>query len=274
VKLVTFVERAGGAERVGAVVDGAVVEVPDGGRGLIGLLAAGPLEDVAPSGPSRALESVRLLAPLPRPHRIFALAGNFADHIDEGGEVLRTRGTPRVFSKPPSCVIGPDEPIRIPAISSTVDHELELAAIVGFGGSVAGYAVFNDVSARYLELPERGEPDEADGWYDFINGKWCDTFGPLGPWLVTADELEDVTALEMRLTVNGETRQSGSTGQMIFGVEEALAFVARLCALAPGDVIAMGTPAGTAIGTGKYLRPGDVVEATIEGLGTLRNPVE
>jgi len=283
VQLVTFVT-PDGREAVGVHEAGTIREAAAAG-GLLGAFEAG-LETLADRGASYPLDTVRLLAPLPRPNRIFALAGNFADHILEGGERVRRRegSTPRVFSKPPSCVIGPEAGIRIPSISTTVDHEIELAVVVGrraarirredVASVVAGYAVFNDVSARYLTFEDRDEAAADDAWYDFINGKWCDTFGPLGPYLVTADEVPDPGALAMELRVNGEVRQSGSTAQMIFDVGDALAFISRICELAPGDVIAMGTPAGTAIGTGKYLVPGDVVEATIQGLGTLRNPVE
>lgn len=283
-----------GAARVGVQSGDAVVDVSgefSGGmlelldRGREGLEVAGRLA-ADPAAVRIPLEDVKLLAPVPRPGKIFASAANFADHVLEGGGEVRVKEgrVPLVFSKLPSSVIGPSQPIVLPAVSQTVDWELELAVVIGRHakhvsvddamGVVAGYAVFNDVSARTMSYPERTQFGDTEEWFDFINGKWCDTFAAFGPKLVTADAVADPHALGMRLTVNGQTWQDGTTSQMIFRVPEIIAFISRWATLEPGDVLVTGTPGGTGEPTDTYLRAGDVVEGSITGLGTLVNPVE
>jgi 2-keto-4-pentenoate hydratase/2-oxohepta-3-ene-1,7-dioic acid hydratase in catechol pathway len=283
----------GGAPRVGALVDGAVADLGGGpgDRGMLGLLAGGPdalaeaARAVDEEAPRIPLGDVRLLAPVPRPGKIFASAANFADHVLEGGGEVRAKEgrAPLVFSKLPSSVIGPGAPIVLPAVSHTVDWELELAVVIGRRAKhvrvedaldvVAGYSVFNDVSARTMSYPERTQFGATEEWFDFINGKWCDSFAAFGPALVTADAVADPHALDMRLTVNGKLWQDGSTSQMIFRIPEIIAFVTRWATLEPGDVLVTGTPAGTGEPSDTYLQPGDVVEGTISGLGTLTSPV-
>jgi 2-keto-4-pentenoate hydratase/2-oxohepta-3-ene-1,7-dioic acid hydratase in catechol pathway len=283
----------GSPPRVGVHVDGRVVDLGDGpGGGMLGLLAGGDAElaDAAalaadPATPTVALSDVQLLAPVPRPGKIFASAANFADHVLEGGgEVGEKQGRePLVFSKLSSSVIGPGAPIVLPSVSQTVDWELELAVVIGRRAKhvrvadaldvVAGYGVFNDVSARTMSYPERTQFGDTEEWFDFINGKWCDSFAAFGPFLVTADAVADPHALDMRLRVNDRVWQDGSTSHMIFRVPEIIAFITRWATLEPGDVIVTGTPGGTGEPTDTYLRAGDVVEGTISGLGTLTNPV-
>jgi 2-keto-4-pentenoate hydratase/2-oxohepta-3-ene-1,7-dioic acid hydratase in catechol pathway len=231
-------------------------------------------------------DAVRLLAPIPRPPKVLAAAANYQAHITEAGlpEVDRTRIVPKLFLKPSSAVIAPGEPLRLPTISQDVDWELELGVVIGTRardlgvaealGAVAGYTIVNDVSARSLDwgLADR-EPNDWNGFFDWLNGKWLDGFAPMGPWLLTADEVPDPGALEIELRVNGTVRQAGSTGQMIFGVPELVSFASRIMTLEPGDVIATGTPAGVGATTGDRLRDGDLMEGTISGLGTLRTPV-
>ena len=294
-RLVSFLLH-GGETRVGAVVDDAVVDLTtalDGlDGGMLALLAGGPaaLERAAGAaangGDRLSLDGLKLLAPVPRPGKIFAAAQNFADHILEGGGVARASEgrVPLVFSKLSSGVTGPGEPIVLPGVSKSVDWELELAVVIGTRAKhvpveraldhVAGYAVANDVSARTMDYPERTQPvGPTEEWFDFINGKWCDSFTALGPYLVTADEVADPGALDMRLRVNDRVWQEGSTGQMIFTVAELIAFISRWATLEPGDVILTGTPGGTGDPSGTYLQDGDVVECAIAGLGTLVNPV-
>lgn len=236
--------------------------------------------------PSWPAARVEVLAPVPRPGKVLAVAGNFQSHITEGGgkEVEKSRTTPRFFLKPATAVIGPGQAILRPALSPAVDYELELGVIIGRRGRnidpakglqhVAGYTIFNDVSARRLSLAERRDPRPMDDFFDWLNGKWFDTFAAMGPFLVSSEEIPDPEGLAMRLWVNGELRQNGSTSQMIYNVSELVAFISEFVTLEPGDVIATGTPAGVGDASGTYLQAGDVVVGAIEGLGELINPVE
>lgn len=233
-----------------------------------------------------SLADIELLPPIPRPGKIFAMYGNYADHILEGGDEVppKAASVPLLFCKLPSTLIGSGAPIILPTVSNAVDWELELAVIIGqrlrnvsvddAPRFVAGYSIFLDISARAMTYPGRTRFGATEAWFDFLYGKWCDTFAVLGPSLVTADAVADADRLSMQLQVNGRLRQDCSTASMIFTVPEVIAFISRWCTLEPGDVIAMGTPAGTGLPTGDYLRPGDLIVATIEGLGTLSNPVE
>jgi 2-keto-4-pentenoate hydratase/2-oxohepta-3-ene-1,7-dioic acid hydratase in catechol pathway len=228
------------------------------------------------------LSQIKLAAPVPHPDKILALAGNYQAHIREGGgeAVDRSNSTPRVFIKPVSAVNHHQGIVRIPRRSQAVDYEIELGVIIGRRcryvkaqdalDYVAGYTVFNDISARRLDIPETRKPREGDRWFDWLNGKWFDTFAPIGPYLVTADEIDDPQALQLHLWVNGDLRQDSSTKYMIYGVAELIEWISDFCTLEPGDVIATGTPAGVGNTTGTYLRAGDTVDAEIAGIGRLR----
>jgi 2-keto-4-pentenoate hydratase/2-oxohepta-3-ene-1,7-dioic acid hydratase in catechol pathway len=234
-----------------------------------------------------SLESVKLLAPIPRPGKIIALAGNYAEHIKETGRALglsdspRSTTLPRPFLKPATAVIGPGEQIPWPAYSQQIDYEIELAVVISSTAKcvepvealdyVAGYCIVNDVSARSVTFKANRKARPWDEFYDWMNGKWADGFCPLGPYLVTADEIEDVQKLDMELTVNGVTRQKANTSTMIYPVADIVSFLSHLMTLEPGDIIATGTPSGVALATGEYLQPGDVIECRIEKLGTLTN---
>jgi 2-keto-4-pentenoate hydratase/2-oxohepta-3-ene-1,7-dioic acid hydratase in catechol pathway len=233
-----------------------------------------------------SLDSVQLLAPILRPPKLLAAAANYQAHIDEGGgaKVDASRSTPKLFLKPSSSLIGPDEPLRLPSISKEVDWELELAVVIGTRGfeipveraldHVAGYTIVNDISARSVDW---GIADRADnhwnGFFDWLNGKWADGFAPMGPWIVTPDEIADPQSLELRLILNGEAVQTGSTAEMIHNCAELITFASRYMTMEPGDVIATGTIAGTGAATGVYLKDGDVMDGELEGIGTLRTPV-
>jgi len=232
------------------------------------------------------LSSVRLLAPLRRPPKLLALAGNYQDHVRESNvaDVQKARAVPLLFLKPSSSIIAAGEPVYAPDISNAVDYELELAVVIGRRckkiraadalGVVAGYMVANDISARVVEWGvERGEVTPRMAFFDWLNGKWPDSFAPLGPYLVTADDVPDPQQLAMRLSVNGVVRQEASTADMIFTVAETIAFCARFMTLEPGDVILTGTPSGVGATTDTYLQPGDRIEAWIQGVGTLITPV-
>jgi 2-keto-4-pentenoate hydratase/2-oxohepta-3-ene-1,7-dioic acid hydratase in catechol pathway len=215
-------------------------------------------------------KQVRLCAPVPRPGKIVAVARNYAAHAEERGQrELPTE--PVLFLKAPSAVVGPEDEVVLPAATSRTDYEGELAAVIGRAAHridpehalecVAGYCVANDVTARDFQN-ERGQ--------HFI-GKSCDTFAPLGPALVTADEVPDPQDLGIRTTVSGEILQSGRTKEMIFPVAEVIAFASRLMRLEPGDVVLTGTPegVGAARTPPRWLREGDVVEVEIERVGRL-----
>ncbi len=235
--------------------------------------------------PGMPLARTRLLAPILRPPKILALAGNYVEHVRESGWQMpdKTGVTPRVFMKPATAVIGPDAPIIAPRLTKELDYELEMAAVIGTPCKdvsaahaldyVAGYMVFNDVSARSLTVAEGRTVRPWDDFFDWLNGKWFDTFAAMGPYLVTADEVGDPQALDMKLTVNGEVRQDATTAMMVFSVAELVAWCAQFMTLEPGDIIATGTPSGVGKARGIFLQPGDVVEGTIARLGTLRNPV-
>jgi 2-keto-4-pentenoate hydratase/2-oxohepta-3-ene-1,7-dioic acid hydratase in catechol pathway len=186
--------------------------------------------------------------------------------------------------KPTTAIIGTGDAIRVPPSTGFADWELELAVVIGKQGRdltpqqaaahIAGYTIFNDISARQLAFRQDLPQQEGDYYFDWLVGKWLDTFGPMGPWLTTADEIAAADNLSMKLWYNGGLQQDANTGQMIFSPAEAIAFISQFITLEPGDVISTGTPAG--VGASKKLRlnPGDHIRGEIEGLGVLENRVE
>ncbi len=231
--------------------------------------------------------SVNLLVPEPKPNKIILLAGNYSAHIEEGGGRAeeRSRTFPYCFIKPPSTTLtNPGDPIRIPAISpDEIDWEIELGVVMGReckGVSetdalsyVAGYTVVNDISDRnFKPNPERTER-EKDSYFDWLHGKWHDTFCPVGPCVLPADEVADPQELHLTLKVNGEIEQDSPATGMIFPVAAIIAFISSFVTLEPGDIISTGTPDGVGKAKGKFLHPGDEVEAIISQIGSLRNPV-
>jgi 2-keto-4-pentenoate hydratase/2-oxohepta-3-ene-1,7-dioic acid hydratase in catechol pathway len=206
-----------------------------------------------------------------RVRNFIAIGLNFADHAAETGAPIPAE--PIIFNKAPSCIVGPNDDVIIPRGSQKTDWEVELAIVIGktatYVGAnealdfVAGYCVCNDVSEREFQI-ERGGT--------WTKGKGCPTFGPLGPWLVTPDEIPDVQNLSMWLEVNGERVQNGSTKTMIFNVAQIVSYVSHFMILEPGDVITTGTPPGVGMGMKppRYLKPGDVVSLGIQSLGEQR----
>ena len=266
---------------------------PNPPRNVIEILRRGPaclaaLAELASSTDVLTpLDSVKLLAPVPRPSKVIALAGNYSEHIKEAGLSLglsdspRKTTVPRPFLMPPTVVIGPDEEIPWPSYSDKIDYEIELAVVIGKTAKnvsadesldyVAGYTIANDVSARSVTFAKRRAERPWDEFYDWLNGKWADGFLPMGPYLFTADAVDNVQNLEMILKVNGEIRQKANTSQMIYPVADVVSFLSHIMTLEPGDCLATGTPAGVAVATGKFLQSGDTIECTIEKLGTLTN---
>jgi 2-keto-4-pentenoate hydratase/2-oxohepta-3-ene-1,7-dioic acid hydratase in catechol pathway len=237
------------------------------------------------------LDSVKLLAPIPRPGKSLALAGNYSEHIKEASmtrgfnvglsDSPRMTTVPRPFLMPPTVVTGPDDEIPWPAYSKDVDYELELAVVIGKKAKavtadsaleyVAGYTIANDVSARTVTFKKARAERQWDEFYDWLNGKWSDGFLPMGPYLLIRDEIDNVQNLNLTLKVNGKVKQNANTSQMIYPVADIVSFLSHIMTLEPGDIIATGTPSGVGLATGNYLKPGDKIECSIEKLGTLTN---
>jgi len=248
-----------------ADVDGAFL-AGDGVDRVRAALEAGALPELP------ANEDLRIGAPVARPGKVVCIGLNYRDHAEETGAKIPER--PVVFLKAPYTVVGPHDTVLIPRGSTKTDYEVELAVAIGRAARylespeaalehVAGYAISNDVSEREFQI-------EYSNQWDL--GKSCETFNPLGPWLVTPDEVGDPGKLGLRLSVNGERRQDGHTGNLIFDVAYVVWYLSQYMLLEPGDVINTGTPAGVALGRADkpYLRAGDVVELEIDGLGTAR----
>ena len=238
------------------------------GGGLERLRALAATPDALPDAPANA----RLGPPVARPRNVFAIGLNFSDHAKETGKEIPTE--PVLFMKATGAVCGPTDPILIPRGSVKTDWEVELALVIGRTARyleskeaarehVAGFCIANDVSERSFQIERGGQ---------WSKGKSSDNFLPLGPWLVTADEVPDPQALAMQLTVNGQTRQSGNTSLMIFDVYHIVHYLSQFLTLEAGDVVITGTPPGVGMGMKppEFLAAGDVVELTIDGLGRQR----
>jgi 2-keto-4-pentenoate hydratase/2-oxohepta-3-ene-1,7-dioic acid hydratase in catechol pathway len=245
----------------------AVLESGERGRAaIIDFVANAPADSISP------LSSVRLLAPVPRPTKLICVGLNYRDHATETHAELPK--VPTIFAKFPNVVIGPGQPIVLPKNSRKPDYEAEFMFVIGTGGRhiaagdwqrhVFGYTIFNDVSARDFQLATT----------QWTMGKTFDTFAPMGPTLVSADEIEDPHALDIRLSIGGETLQQSNTRELIFKIPDLVAFLSSVFTLEPGDVVATGTPSGVGFARKppRYLQPGEEVVVSIEGLGELRNP--
>ncbi len=250
--------------------------------GLRDLLAAGPevWQHVARAGKRTDVirvprDKVRLTAPIPDPRKIICLGLNYRDHAAETNSPIPRE--PILFSKYPTAIVGPGDPIVLPTVSQEVDYEAELVIVIGRRGRhlteatamehVAGYTIGHDVSARDWQLKKDGK--------QWMAGKTFDTFAPIGPELVTTDDVPDPHNLGIRLRLNGQTMQDSNTRQMIFGVAATVAYLSRIFTLEPGDLIFTGTPPGVGMARKPpvWLKPADTVEVEIDGLGVLRNPV-
>ena len=231
------------------------------------------LADARASGWLVPREDAYWFAPVPRPGKIVCIGLNYGDHAGEIG--FTPPKTPTVFSKFPSCVIAPGEPVVIPPLSTQVDYEAELAVVIGRRATrvsagraydyVLGYTAFNDVTARDFQF----------GDVQWQRGKSCDTFAPMGQAIVTTDEIPDPHALRITLTLNGTVMQDSNTSALIFRVPELIEFITSSITLEPGDVIATGTPPGVGYARKPpvFLAPGDVMEVSIETIGALGNPI-
>ena len=247
---------------------------------MLSVLASGPegrakIENFVHNPPADAtvpLSSVQLLAPVPRPPKMICVGLNYRDHAAEARQEIPK--IPTIFAKFSNVVIGPGQPIVLPKNSRKPDYEAEFAFVIGKGGRhipsyewqqhVFGYTVFNDVSARDFQMATT----------QWMMGKTFDTFAPMGPWLVSADEIADPHALDISLSIGGETLQHSNTRELIFKIPDLVAYLSSVVTLEPGDVVATGTPAGVGFARTppRYLQPGDEVVVSIEGIGELRNP--
>lgn len=227
----------------------------------------------APRGLFTSLAKARLLAPIPKPGKVTCVGLNYADHAREQG--TEPPKSPIFFLKSGNTICGQGDPIHLPPNARKVDYEAEFAVVIGKRGSripeekaydyVAGYMVLHDVSARDLQF--------SDG--QWFRGKSCDTFAPTGPWIVTRDEIKDPHKLRISLTLNGETMQDSSTSNLIFNVPYLVSYLSQSATWEVGDIISTGTPPGVGVFRKPpvFLKPGDTVSVTVEGLGTLTNPV-
>lgn len=231
--------------------------------------------------------NVELLVPNPKPNKILLLAGNYAKHIEEGGgkSAERAETFPYVFLKPPTTTLtDPGKPVVIPKISpNAIDWELELAVVIGRRCKgvteadalqyVAGYTILNDISNRRFKPNPSRKTRDRDNFFDWLHGKWHDSFCPSGPCITSAQTIDDPQQLKMKLTVNGEVKQDASTSQMIFPVAAVIEFISSFVTLEPGDMISTGTPDGVGHAKGTYLKAGDRLVGSIERIGELASPV-
>jgi 2-keto-4-pentenoate hydratase/2-oxohepta-3-ene-1,7-dioic acid hydratase in catechol pathway len=280
-RLVTF-RRDDGNAQPGVIVRDQVVGLAQAGfPDMLAILGGGDaakakIENLIYSPPADAtvaLRDVTLLAPVPRPPKLICVGLNYRDHAIESKMEIPT--VPTIFSKFSSAVIGPGAPIVLPKNSTRPDYEAEFAFVIGKGGRhiaaedwqqhVAGYTLINDVSARDFQMATT----------QWLMGKTFDTFAPMGPHLVTADEISDPHALDISLTINGEELQHSNTRELIFKIPELVAFLSSVITLEPGDVVSTGTPAGVGFARKppRYLQPGDEVVVRVDQIGELRNPV-
>jgi 2-keto-4-pentenoate hydratase/2-oxohepta-3-ene-1,7-dioic acid hydratase in catechol pathway len=278
-KLIRFGEL--NKEKAGVVIDGKAYDVSALGEdyneqffetGGLGRLKA--FVDKNKTQLQPVPEGIRLGSPVARPSKIVCIGLNYANHAKETGAPMPPE--PVVFMKSTTALAGPFDNIVIPKNSVKTDWEVELAVVIGKKASyvdeqdaadyIAGYCLHNDVSEREFQIERNGTWDK---------GKGCDTFAPLGPWLVTSDEVADVDNLRLWLKLNGKTVQDGNTSDFIFKVPFLISYVSQFMTLLPGDVISTGTPAGVGLGMNPqvYLKAGDVVELGIDGLGTAKQSV-
>jgi acylpyruvate hydrolase len=260
-RLTTFLPPGSDIPRAGEIRNDEVVSFAVERETVLERLETGDHD--AARGDAYPLADVTLLAPVPRPRAIFGIGLNYAAHAEEQG--LDKPEFPIVFMKLPASSAPPNGPVRCPQVVRRLDYEGELVVVMGSGGSIAGYAVADDVTARDLQ---RREPQ-------WTRAKGADGFCPWGPWITSADEVPDPRNLRLTTHVNGEPRQDASTSDLIFGPQELVDFISETCTLAPGDLILTGTPSGVGMSMEprRFLSSGDVVRIEIESLGHIEHAV-
>jgi 2-keto-4-pentenoate hydratase/2-oxohepta-3-ene-1,7-dioic acid hydratase in catechol pathway len=276
-KLVRF--GAPGAEKPGLVdAQGAVrdlsAHVKDITGDMLSPSSLDKLRKIDPKSLPAAPQGVRLGAPITAVTNFIAVGLNYEDHAKETGAAIPKE--PILFNKLTNCIVGPNDNVMVPKASTKLDYEVEIAFVIGTRARyveeknalshIAGYCICNDVSERAFQAERGGQ---------WMKGKCAETFGPLGPWLVTRDEIENVQNLAMSLDVNGERRQTGNTRTMIFGIQHLLHYISQFMVLEAGDIVTTGTPPGVALGMKppKWLVPGDVMTPKIEGLGEQKSKI-
>lgn len=275
-KFVTFSETDANA-RPGLLIGDSIVDISSRFRSVLSVIHGGgeALKAAASidAGARLSLDAVKLLAPLPDPPRIFCIGLNYRDHAVESK--MEIPKVPTVFLKLPSALVGANAAIELPSISSQPDYEAEFACVIGKGGSriardawqehVFGYTILNDVSARDVQLATS----------QWTLGKSFNTFAPLGPAIVTKDEIADPHALDVKLSIDGDVLQHSNTRELIFKLPDLIAYISSITPLQPGDIISTGTPAGVGLGRSpqRWLKAGETITIEVSGLGTLVNPV-
>jgi 2-keto-4-pentenoate hydratase/2-oxohepta-3-ene-1,7-dioic acid hydratase in catechol pathway len=274
--LVSFSVADSNVPRPGVLLqqNGAVIDLAAAYDDTLAVIAAGIAAIDKPSAyPGHNLNEVRLLAPISNPPRVFAIGLNYRDHAAESKMALPS--APVVFFKLPTAIVGPGDAIVLPKESTEPDYEAELAFVIGKGGyripasawreHVYGYTIINDVSARDVQRATS----------QWSLAKSFPTYCPMGPAIVTADEIPDPHQLDLSLSINGEILQNSNTCELIFKVPELIEYISSITPLLPGDIVSTGTPSGVGMGRTpqRWLKPGDTVTVTIEGLGSLTNPV-
>jgi 2-keto-4-pentenoate hydratase/2-oxohepta-3-ene-1,7-dioic acid hydratase in catechol pathway len=275
-RFVTFSEADGNA-RPGLLIGDSVVDVSSRFRSVLSVIHGGAeaLKAAASidAGARLSLDAVKLLAPLPDPPRILCIGLNYRDHAVESK--MEIPKVPTVFLKLPSALVGANAPIELPSSSSQPDYEAEFACVIGKGGSriardawqehVFGYTILNDVSARDVQL-------STSQW---TLGKSFNTFAPLGPAIVTKDEIANPHALDVKLSIDGEVLQHSNTRELIFKLPDLIAYISSITPLQAGDIISTGTPAGVGLGRTpqRWLKAGETITIEVSGVGTLVNPV-
>jgi len=275
-KFVTF-SAGDGTTRPGILVDGSVIDISSRFRSLLSVIHGGEealsIAQSLISDVRVPMEAVQLLAPLPDPPRIFCVGLNYRDHAVESK--MEIPKVPTIFMKLPSALVGAGAAIELPSISLQPDYEAEFACVIGKGGSriarddwqdyVFGYTILNDVSARDIQLATT----------QWTLGKSFNTFAPLGPAIVTKDEIADPHAADVKLSIDGEVLQHSNTRELIFKLPDLIAYISSITPLQAGDIISTGTPAGVGLGRNpqRWLKAGETITIEVSGLGTLVNPV-
>lgn len=278
-KFVTFLPAPGPPEPGVAAGDTVVSLKPAGFESLLAVAAGGAAARAAidaylASGPRGVpLAEAQLVAPIPRPPKLICVGLNYRDHAAESR--MDIPSVPTIFNKFPNVVTGPGQPIVLPKNSQKPDYEAEFAFVIGKGGRhipagawrehVFGYTIVNDVSARDFQMATT----------QWLMGKTFDTFAPMGPWIVSGDEIGEPHELDIRLTIGGEVLQSSNTRELIFRIPDLIAYISSVVTLEAGDVVSTGTPGGVGFARKppRWLRPGDEVVVEVAGIGALRNPV-
>jgi len=280
-RFVTFVQgKPESRSRPGVVTsENAVVDLtPLGFSSLLEVIEAGAagrqkVDAYVGGQAGTPMDQVRLLAPIPKPRKLICVGLNYRDHAEETGQEIPK--VPTIFNKFATAVIAPGDPIVLPKVSTSPDYEAEFAFVIGKGGRhvdpenwadhIFGYTIVNDVSAR----------DYQRATSQWLMGKTFDTFAPIGPWIVTKDEIGDPHSLDIRMVINGEVLQDSNTKHLIFKIPELIGYLSSVFTLEPGDIVSTGTPSGVGAARKppRWLRPGDDVRVLIPAIGELRNPV-